>query len=93
MNEFKNNLTGLNKKEIEILTNKKNGNLNAFIFNFSDIFIEKDSTDKMFYIYRNKKEYQEGQENYSHTYIQKCSSIEYVNGWLYGMVQCKCNIM
>lgn len=68
----------LTKKEQEIIKN----NLNAFLYYFKPIKIEKDN-DGYFYIY------QEGRDEY----IQRCYNIHYVNGWLYGAVQRECKVI
>ena len=57
-------------------------NSNAFDFNFEPVRIEKDG--KQFYVYCTK---------HQETYIQLCENIDYLNGWLYGAVQCNCKMV
>lgn len=52
-------------------------NLMAFIHNFGPVKIES-FDNKSFYVY-----YPEN----SDSYIQHCYDIDYLNGWLYGVVQ------
>lgn len=52
-------------------------NLNAFIANFGDVRIEQNGG---FYVY-----YPADGDNDS--WIQYCYNIDYLNGWLYGVVQ------
>ena len=53
-------------------------NLNAFVANFGDVRIEKADYGPGFYVY-----YPADAE----TYIQFCENINYLDGWLYGVVQ------
>ena len=53
-------------------------NLNAFVANFGDVRIEKADYGPGFYVY-----YPVDAE----TYIQFCENINYLDGWLYGVVQ------
>ena len=55
-------------------------NLRAFVNNFGDVRIEKEPYGKGFYVY-----YPATSEDGS--YIQYCYNIDYLNGWLYGVVQ------
>lgn len=53
-------------------------NLNAFINNFGEVRITKEDYGKGFYVYYPAD---------SDSYIQYCYDIDYLNGWLYGVVQ------
>lgn len=53
-------------------------NLNAFVNNFGEVRIEKADYGPGFYVY-----YPVDAE----TYIQFCENINYLDGWLYGVVQ------
>ena len=53
-------------------------NLRAFINNFGAPRIEKADYGSGFYVYYPAN---------SDTYIQYCYDIDYLNGWLYGVVQ------
>ena len=53
-------------------------NLRAFIHNFGDVRIEQYTPDRGFYVYFPPED---------ETYIQYCYSIDYLDGWLYGVVQ------
>ena len=53
-------------------------NLNSFIANFGEPRIEKTKYGKGFYVF-----YPADAESY----IQYCYNIDYLNGWLYGVVQ------
>ena len=53
-------------------------NLNAFVANFGAPRIEKEDYGKGFYVYYPAN---------SDSYIQFCYDINYLNGWLYGVVQ------
>jgi hypothetical protein len=53
-------------------------NLRAFINNFGDVRIEKESYGKGFYVFYPAN---------TDSYIQYCYDINYLNGWLYGVVQ------
>ena len=64
----------LTKRQLE----KIYDNLKAYENNFSPIEIKKEDYGKGYYIFR------EGEKNY----IQYCYTIDYLNGWLYGAVQC-----
>lgn len=53
-------------------------NLRAFTANFGDVRIEKESYGKGFYVFYPAD---------ANSYIQYCYDINYLNGWLYGVVQ------
>lgn len=53
-------------------------NLKAFTHNFGDIRIEQYMKNEGFYVYYPAQ---------SDDYIQYCENIDYLNGWLYGIVQ------
>lgn len=53
-------------------------NLRAFVHNFGEVRIEKESYGKGFFVYYPAN---------SDSYIQYCYDINYLNGWLYGVVQ------
>ena len=53
-------------------------NLNAFVANFGEVRIEKADYGPGFYVF-----YPADAE----TYIQFCQNIDYLDGWLYGVVQ------
>ena len=55
-----------------------NDNLRAFTHNFGEVRIEKESYGKGFYVFYPAN---------SDSYIQYCYDINYLNGWLYGVVQ------
>lgn len=61
-------------KEKEIIKD----NLYAFIHNFGEVRIEKEDYGKGFYVFYPKE---------SESWIQYCYDINYLNGWLYGVVQ------
>lgn len=53
-------------------------NLRAFINNFGEPRIERDNLGKGFYVFYPAD---------SDSWIQYCYSIDYLDGWLYGVVQ------
>lgn len=53
-------------------------NLRAFVNNFGEPRIERDDLGKGFYVFYPVD---------SDSWIQYCYSIDYLNGWLYGVVQ------
>lgn len=53
-------------------------NLRAFEANFGEVRIEKESFGRGFYVF-----YPANADNY----IQYCYNLDYLNGWLYGVVQ------
>lgn len=53
-------------------------NLRAFTHNFGDVRIEKEDYGKGFYVFYPATET---------SWIQYCYNIDYLNGWLYGVVQ------
>ncbi len=55
-------------------------NLNAFVHNFGDVRIEKEDYGKGFYVHYPPE---------NDSWIQFCYNIDYLNGWLYGVVQGK----
>jgi len=83
------NTINFTKKESE----KIEGNLKAFLSNFENVFIEKCKVDKKFYIYESQEFYNTCMANNDPAYIHKCDNVDYLNGWLYGMVQCKYNVI
>ena len=66
----------MTKRQKEIIED----NLRAFVHNFGDVRIEKESYGKGFYVFY-PATCEEG------NYIQYCYDIDYLNGWLYGVVQ------
>lgn len=62
------------KREFELVAD----NLRAFTANFGDARIEKADYGKGFYVYYPTE---------SNSWIQFCYDINYLNGWLYGVVQ------
>ena len=64
----------MTNRQIEIIAD----NLRAFAYNFGEVRIEKVSYGKGFYVYYPAN---------SDSYIQYCYDINYLNGWLYGVVQ------
>lgn len=53
-------------------------NLRAFKHNFGEVRIEKEEIGRGFYVFYPAD---------STTWIQFCYDIDYLNGWLYGVVQ------
>ena len=53
-------------------------NLRAFEANFGEVRIERGYTGKDFYVFYPAT---------ADTYIQYCYNVDYLNGWLYGVVQ------
>lgn len=66
----------MSKKQNELIAD----NLRAFVNNFGEIRITKEDYGKGFYVYYPANS-EEG------NYIQYCYDIDYLNGWLYGVVQ------
>lgn len=64
----------MTKRQQEIIKN----NLNAFVANFGEVRIEKADYGPGFYVF-----YPVDADNY----IQFCHNIDYLDGWLYGVVQ------
>lgn len=64
----------MTKREMEIISD----NLRAFNKNFGDVRIEKEDYGKGFYVFYPAE---------SESWIQFCYDIDYLNGWLYGVVQ------
>lgn len=64
----------LNKRQKEIIKD----NLRAFVNNFGDIRIEDEPLGQGFYAFYPAD---------SESYIQYCYNINYLDGWLYGVVQ------
>ena len=64
----------MTKRQQEIIKN----NLNAFVANFGAVRIEKADYGPGFYVYYPTD---------APTYIQFCHNIDYLDGWLYGVVQ------
>lgn len=69
----------MTKKQKEIIAD----NLRAFEHNFGYIRIEKENYGKGFYVFTSEKD----------SYVQYCYDIHYLNGWLYGAVQCACGMI
>ena len=53
-------------------------NLRAFEANFGEVRIEKESFGRGFYVFYPAN---------ADSYIQYCYNLDYLNGWLYGVVQ------
>ena len=68
----------MTKRQLEIIKD----NLDAFTANFGAPRIEKADYGNGFYVYYPA----ESEDSYS-SYIQYCYDINYLNGWLYGVVQ------
>lgn len=62
------------KRELELVTE----NLGSFTRNFGDVRIEREDCGDGFYVYFPAE---------SSSWIQFCYDIDYLNGWLYGVVQ------
>lgn len=56
-------------------------NLRAFEHNFGKLYLHKSPYDKGFRIYLTEADAKGGR------HIHSCNNIEYLNGWLYGVVQ------
>lgn len=56
-------------------------NLNSYIANFGYISIEKADYGKGFYVFTSEERKASG------AWTQYCYNIDYLNGWLYGVVQ------
>ena len=69
-------MAAFTKRQMEIIKD----NLHAFTNNFGDVRIEKADYGPGFYVF-----YPAESENSS--WIQYCNNIDYLNGWLYGVVQ------
>lgn len=65
------NITGREKEIIE-------DNLRAFVANFGEVRIEKESCGNGFYVFSPSDR---------DSYVQYCYNIYYLDGWLYGCVQ------
>ena len=70
-------MTELTKKQKEKIAD----NLRAFETNFGKVTIRKADYGSGFYVYYPAEFYPEG------NYIQYCYSLDYLDGWLYGVVQ------
>ena len=64
----------MTEKQKEIIKD----NLRAFIANFGEVRIEKEECGKGFYVFYPVE---------SESWIHFCYDINYLNGWLYGVVQ------
>ena len=64
----------MTKREMEIISD----NLRAFNKNFGEVRIEKEDYGKGFYVFYPAE---------SESWIQFFYDIDYLNGWLYGVVQ------
>ena len=64
-------MTTFQKDKIEL-------NLHAFEYNFGSLRIEDEKQGKGFFVYYPFE---------NEEYIQYCENIDYLNGWLYGVVQ------
>lgn len=67
---------GVNRAHKQLIAD----NLNAFIANFGEPRIEKDDCGHGYYVFYPKE---------STSWIQYCYNADYLNGWLYGVVQGK----
>lgn len=56
-------------------------NLRAYIANMGYIHIEKANYSKGWYIFKSAEDVKNG------SYVQFCENINYLNGWLFGVVQ------
>ena len=64
----------MTNKQKEIIVD----NLRAYVHNFGEVRIEKESYGRGFYVFSPAD---------SDSYVQYCYNIDYLNGWLYGCVQ------
>lgn len=64
----------MTKREMEVIKD----NLRAFTHNFGDVRIEKDDYGKGYYVFYPTD---------ADTWIQYCYNINYLDGWLFGVVQ------
>ena len=64
----------MTKKQQELIAD----NLRAFTANFGNVRIEREDYGKGFYVFYPAE---------SESWIQFCYDINYLNGWLYGVVQ------
>ena len=67
-------MSALTNKQKEIIAD----NYRAFVYNFGEPRIEREDYGKGLYVYYPSD---------SDSYIQYCYNIDYLNGWLYGIVQ------
>lgn len=80
------NAIGISAKDIKkVFTPKQfitvRSNLRAYIANMGYIRIEKADYGTGWYIYKSVEDAKNG------SYVQFCENIDYLNGWLYGVVQ------
>ncbi len=72
--DFKNVFTSEQLEEV-------NDNLRAYLANMEYIHIQKADYGKGFYIFKSAEDVKTGH------YVQYCYNLDYLNGWLYGVVQ------
>lgn len=80
------NTIGISVKDIKkVFTPKQiaiiKDNLRAYLVNMGYIHIEKADYGKGWYIFKSAEDAKNG------SYVQFCENIDYLNGWLYGVVQ------
>ena len=75
--ELINGSKSLTITELEIIA----PNLRAYEHNFGELYIHKSPYHKRFLLYLNEEDAKNGR------HIHSCRNIEYLNGWLYGVVQ------
>ncbi|RGF90501.1 hypothetical protein DXA02_13735 [Ruminococcus sp. AM54-1NS] len=80
------NTIGIGVKDIKkVFTPKQfaiiKDNLRAYFVNMGYICIEKADYGKGWYIFKSAEDVKNG------SYVQFCENIDYLNGWLYGVVQ------
>lgn len=80
------NTIGISTKDIKkVFTPKQfaiiKDNLRAYFVNMGYIHIEKADYGKGWYIFKSAEDAKNG------SYVQFCENIDYLNGWLYGVVQ------
>lgn len=86
------NTIGISVKDIKKAFTPKQfiavrSNLRAYIANMGYIHIEKANYGKGWYIFKSAEDIKNG------SYVQFCENIDYLNGWLYGVVQAVCGII
>lgn len=80
------NTIGIGVKDIKkVFTPKQfaiiKDNLRAYLVNMGYIYIDKADYGKGWYIFKSAEDVKNG------SYVQFCENIDYLNGWLYGVVQ------
>lgn len=84
MNENTNGFKELTETQKAKIAN----NLAAYTFHFeTPVIVGINYNNNIIYIFKTKEDFEKS--SYEETHIQKCPNIDYVNGWLYGAVQCK----